>query len=328
MNSGWTAAAAILLAAGSVTAADRHCQLKSYGEIDAVIQDGEIVADASINGKPVQMIVDTGTWGTMLFESSAKRLGLALRQTGVQAYGIGGENQVYSARVNKFTLGGVSEQDADLMVAGHELAGTVGLIGAKYLLQTDVEFDLPHGKIRFFKPVDCHGDEVVYWGQAYAVALMIPRPDDYVMVRVDVNGQPIVAQIDSGATFSVLTFQGAQEAGVGKNDPNLKAVGEAQSMGTETLKTFAERFDSFSFGDETIHNAELRVADLFAKAKVRVTGNLIASDVMNQPQMMLGADFLRAHRVFISRDQLKVYISYEGGPVFRPPGNDNLFGPG
>ena len=35
--------------------------------------------------------------------------------------------------------------------------------------------------------------------------------------------------------------------------------------------------------------------------------------------MLLGADFLRAHRVLVSHSQRKMYFTYLGGPVFAPP---------
>ena len=35
-------------------------------------------------------------------------------------------------------------------------------------------------------------------------------------------------------------------------------------------------------------------------------------------QTLLGADFFRSHRVYVARGQRKVYVSYMGGPVFRP----------
>jgi hypothetical protein len=38
--------------------------------------------------------------------------------------------------------------------------------------------------------------------------------------------------------------------------------------------------------------------------------------------MLLGADFLRAHRVLVSHSQRKMYFTYLGSPVFampRPP---------
>ena len=35
--------------------------------------------------------------------------------------------------------------------------------------------------------------------------------------------------------------------------------------------------------------------------------------------MLLGADFLRAHRVLVSHSQRKMYFTYLGGPVFAAP---------
>jgi hypothetical protein len=34
--------------------------------------------------------------------------------------------------------------------------------------------------------------------------------------------------------------------------------------------------------------------------------------------MLLGADFLRAHRVYVAHSQRRMYFTYEGGPVFQP----------
>ena len=33
--------------------------------------------------------------------------------------------------------------------------------------------------------------------------------------------------------------------------------------------------------------------------------------------MMLGADFLRSHRLLVAHSQRKVYFTYAGGPVFQ-----------
>ena len=35
--------------------------------------------------------------------------------------------------------------------------------------------------------------------------------------------------------------------------------------------------------------------------------------------MLIGADFLRAHRVLVSHSQRKMYFTYVGGPVFATP---------
>jgi hypothetical protein len=43
--------------------------------------------------------------------------------------------------------------------------------------------------------------------------------------------------------------------------------------------------------------------------------------------MLLGVDFLKAHRVFVAHSQRKIYFTYVGGPIFeraklRPTSND------
>jgi hypothetical protein len=32
--------------------------------------------------------------------------------------------------------------------------------------------------------------------------------------------------------------------------------------------------------------------------------------------MLIGADFFRSHRIYVARDQRRVYVSYVGGRVF------------
>ena len=36
------------------------------------------------------------------------------------------------------------------------------------------------------------------------------------------------------------------------------------------------------------------------------------------PSMLLGMDFLKAHRLLISNSQRRIYFTYNGGPVFKP----------
>ncbi|MEA1674201.1 hypothetical protein [Nitrospirillum sp. BR 11163] len=38
------------------------------------------------------------------------------------------------------------------------------------------------------------------------------------------------------------------------------------------------------------------------------------------PDMLLGLDFLRAHRMFVAHSQHRIYFTYVGGPVFQVTG--------
>jgi hypothetical protein len=84
------------------------------------------------------------------------------------------------------------------------------------------------------------------------------------------------------------------------------------------------RFDTFTLGDETIKNAKLVVADLWKNTKVEKLGTRLGSEAhdLAQPRMLLGADFLRAHRVLVANGMGLMVFSYVGGPVFdisQPP---------
>src|SRR5207237_4262537 len=108
-------------------------------------------------------------------------------------YGVGGSTPLGSVHVKEFEVAGVSARNFSLGVAGGlKREEGEGLLGSGFLLQADMEFDLPNNKVRFFRPKDCVGDQVVYWGSAYSV-LPISRQlsDRKIDVRVLVNGKPI-----------------------------------------------------------------------------------------------------------------------------------------
>jgi hypothetical protein len=70
-------------------------------------------------------------------------------------------------------------------------------------------------------------------------------------------------------------------------------------------------------GDEVIHNADILVGEIGKFDREKQIGSNIPSKVNDdEPEMYLGADFLRAHRVYVAESQRRIYVSYEGGPVF------------
>ena len=69
---------------------------------------------------------------------------------------------------------------------------------------------------------------------------------------------------------------------------------------------------------QVIRNPTLRIADFTRESSVNQVGGQQAGRFAEQPQMILGMDFLRAHRVFVSNSQHKMYFDYRGGPLFQP----------
>jgi hypothetical protein len=266
------------------------------------------------------MIVDTGSSSTLIFRASTDALGLAVKPlAGVKFYGAGGEAGAAQTRITDFRVAGFVAHNDDVLVSGKQPIGAEqGLLGADFLLQDDVEIDVAAGKIRWFKPKGCAGDTVVYWNKAYSAARMVgSSAAKKIHVSVEVNGVSIPAVMDTGAGSSVLTPAAAARAGLTPVSEGVAKAGDIRGLGAQTMQAYVGTFQSFSFGDETIKNAQLRIADLFAADKAVNLGSRIPEPAIEAPEMLLGVDFFRSHRVFVSLSQRMVYVSYVGGPVFQ-----------
>jgi predicted aspartyl protease len=309
---GGLALAALLAATGARAA----CQLQELAEINVEVHGSRFILPAQINDRPVRMIVDSGAFSTSLFIDAANRLGLQPAALPGKTYGVGGAAPLGLTTLRSVSIGGLTARNMSLFVVERHGFDADGLLGANFLLQRDIEFDLPHGKIRFFQPKGCAGDQVVYWGQAYAVAPMLSATGLQIIVPVKVDGVAVRAQMDTGAPTSVLTLAAAAAAGLRPGAPGVSELGDGGGIGPNAVKTYVGVFSTFSFGDETIRASRLELADMFAANREVSLGSNIPRSVVDEPQMLLGADFFRSHRVYVAVNQRKVYVSYEGGPVF------------
>jgi clan AA aspartic protease (TIGR02281 family) len=316
-------AAGVFAALPAAAAPAPTCRLQQVGDLPLTLDHGELVVEAEIDGKPVHMIVDTGAVATQLFRPAAEALGLDVKPvievTRLQFYGVGGKTDAAEARVSAFRMGTLLALNQDMLVIKSRFTGgAAGLLGMGFLSQADMEFDLQNGRLRFFKPKNCVGDQVVYWGKAFSSAKMTgSSANRNIQVKVQLDGRPILAEMDTGSNHSVLTSAAAAKVGVTPTSDGVVKVGESHGIGPKPVATYVAVFPTFAFGDETIQNAKLQIADLFGADKDVGTGSNIPSPVLDAPEMLLGADFFRAHRVYVALSQRMVYVSYTGGPVFQ-----------
>jgi clan AA aspartic protease (TIGR02281 family) len=311
-------AAAVLLSGAS--AAFAACQLQVVAQFPLVIEGNTALVDATINGKPARFLVDTGSGVTLIGRPAAAALGLEAFATDMTMYGVGGSDRAGRTTIREFKLGDATVHDMQMIVSGPGLRSQryVGVLGEDFLSQTDVELDFAQGVMRLIKPKDCVGDQVVYWRKAYSQAALAPsNSGGKLETYVSLNGQRALAEIDTGAYTSVVTTGVAERVGVSPHGEGVQEAGVSSGMGKGFVQTSVAVFPTFSIGDETIKNAKLRVADLFVADKEVKLGSHVSEQVVEMPSMLLGADFIRAHRIYIARSQEKLYFSYNGGPIFQ-----------
>ncbi len=293
------------LAGGSAFA---DCKLSRVAELPVTMRGHEPLITVKINGKDARFIVDTGAFWNSMTPGSAAKYGLSLGPApfGLIMKGVGGSTMNISlGTAQDMTFADVALHHVQFIVMDKGFGGEAGLIGENFLKQFDVEYDFANGVIRLFKPEGCGQTDLAYWvgpSQAYGVARM-DRPDPgepTIMSTALINDQRIRVALDTGAYNSTLSLAAAARAGVHPTDPGVVASGYGQGVTQRSYtRAWLAPFSSFKFGDEEIKTFKLSIEDMQLDF-----------------DMLLGADFFLAHRVFVSNSQHKVYFSYNGGPVF------------
>ena len=318
-----TALAVLVWATAEISpaaAASPQCTLARVAEWAVRPGTGYAVVDGTINGQKVGVMLDSGA-GTLLLRPEAERLGLMRYDThSGPAIAIGGETNMQVVTVDEFAIGAVVRKNMRLAVTGERPLGEgiAVLLGEDFFRQFDVEFDLPHNTVRLFQARDCEGSSLAYWAPAGAAeveleidATAIPQ----IQVRVEINGRRFVALLDSGAYRTVLVQSAAESIGVTPTSPGVATAGCFGGGGKRRIETWIGPFDSFRIGPENIRDPKLYFADVFRYSTYTETGSRLPRSGVHA-DMLLGADFLRAHRVLIAHSQRKMYFEYVSGTVF------------
>ncbi len=202
-----------------------------------------------------------------------------------------------------------------LTAMGHEQTSGdyAGFLGEDFLSHWDEEFDPAAGVMRLMVAKDCEGDQVVYWAPQYSVVHLIRSPSHHLKAEVQLNGHDVVALFDTGATNTLVTSEVAQRPGLRPTGETATGrQGHGLAPGTYDIDTAV--FASITIGQETIQNPKLLVADVFSRDKEAKTGSLVASKPEWVPEMLIGADFFRVHRVYVARSQQKISLHLPGRP--------------
>ena len=312
-------AAAALAAAGILAAlpASAACSLQTQ-PIPVTMQGLRPIVTPKINGQEARFLLDSGAASNTISGKLAAKLGLkplriaetgrligevaSLHRQGAE----GAETETGVVVAPKFEFAGATFKDVSLN-ATDRLGGADGLLGQAFLRGTDVEYDLGAGSMTLVKAVGCGGTNLAYWakdGAAYSVIPLewIDRDRPMTEAAVYINGVRMRAVLDTGAPLTFVTDKAAARAGVNTSDPGVQAVGTYRGLDAQG-QAWIGTFKSIKIGDEEIQNAPLEI------------GHSI-SDAFD---VLIGADFLLSHHVYVANSQGKIYFTYSGGPPFRAP---------
>ena len=310
--------ALLLLPALSLTAPAAHaagdaggCRYVPVAKLPISYTDAShrAIIPGTINGKPARLIADTGAYHTVMFLSGAERLGLPLDTTGKYDGGIGGASVRYRARIDDLSVGiAHSGKDVIDVVTSAGKADGDALVGADFLLQTDMELALADNYLQFFRPSGCADTILAYWDSNAMEVPFAGREgnSNKPYVTVELNGVKLTAILDTGAPHSSVTRRAAERAGVRVDGAGVRPGPKTGGIGTERVDSWFATFDSFTIGQETVKRPALTILEAPSTGRRPV-------------DMLLGADFLRTHRILFAMSQDRLYMSFLGGDPFPPP---------
>lgn len=295
----------LALAAG---AAHAECKLLRIQEWNVRFERNLPVIDGEINGHKVAILIDSGAERSFITRSAASRLMLSRYDASAKGmYAIPQDRPVEAVLIEELKIGAAARKNWSVQLAqAQDFGSDIALVlGDDFLSATDVEFDLPNRAVRLFEPRDCQNARLAYWASAGGGEVVLDAGDRAIFT-VSVNGRPLHAALDSGTTVSALTMPGAARLGVTPQTPGAAPAGCSIGVGRKPVDYWSAPFESFAIGNEVIRNPTLRFGDVFKSA----------APLAELPQMVLGMDFLRTHRVYVARSQKRVYFTYAGGTVF------------
>ncbi|MGZ5787725.1 MAG: retroviral-like aspartic protease family protein [Ramlibacter sp.] len=268
----------------------------------------QVTTDGMIDGLAGPMLVDTGAAMSTLTRTATVRRNLSLGMTGEHASGIGGFSRLYSARVREFSVGPAKSARGSMWVMGDMCSAPSydAIVGAPFLLQADMELSLAEKKMRFFRGANCTREHNLgYWGgDIFEIPFErhfdgSPNPH----FTIEVNGEKMEAMIDSGAQTTAIMSSAARRAGLKLDAPGSAKLGYSEGIGTDRVARWSTIVERMQIGGEQVEHAEIAVLETSPVSGIEV---------------LLGDDWLRAHRVLFAMSQRKLYVSYLGGEPFKP----------
>jgi predicted aspartyl protease len=272
-----------------------------------------------IGGKQKKLILDTGADVSVISSKAAQELGLKVRNAPVRVYSITGSYSESMAEA-PLKLGLVQFDKVQFMVTDDlDKLGdpdAIGLLGANVLSLFDVSIDMAAGKLDLISHDHCL-DQVIYWPATTFAKIPFQRqPGMQIIVGVTLDGKPVKAVVDTGASNSTLRTKTAEsQYGIVLGSENAPASGSLN--GDKNLVVYRHTFKALNFEGVTVANPTLDLIPdkLTEPLSYTPTGSRIgyADDVLKS-EVLLGMDVLRHMHIYIAYHDRILYLTPAEAP--------------
>lgn len=283
-----------------------ECVVHTLGTLPVLNDHGSPIVEVTLNDKKAAMIVDTGADFSSVSESLTKQYDMTRLSAYVPVNGVGGLVDASVYKVDKLGLGTGTTQDIALVGLPRthgQINGIpiVGLFGGDFLTSYDVVFDLPAHKIDLYQLHGCPSPTPM-WDGPVSKLRSSREGKTHIGLKLVLNNYKIDAILDSGSSATVVLPRQAHHAGVSEEQLATDISTKSRGIDLHSLSGHLHRFERLQIGDEVFPNPLLDVSPL------KTDGDAL-----------LGADFLRHNRVWISNRNDMIYIQRLSPPPMQDP---------
>jgi predicted aspartyl protease len=272
------------------------CAAEVVAVVPVSMQRNEPHVAAEVNDWPVSLVLDTGAQSTMISAGVAAKIQLRRGSQGGTMQALGGTTASFPARARVFTFGGVGLRDQALRVSPVQLARPGrevpdGLLGADVLSRFDLDLDFANSRITLYRARNCP-DGGPGWDFPYVTLDMLTSQPGRIMVPAELDGVPFGAVLDTGAEMTAIARSIALKTG--RSEAEIDAGQAVTITGASDAQVIARRHQFRA----------IRIGRMVAQAPVLTVVPLPA----NVANGILGMDFLRGRRVWVSYASQKVFV--------------------
>ena len=289
-----------LLSACAAANTPEACRITHVADIPIQMVGNVPLVDVRINDHPAKLLLDTGAETVVIRDTSFDRLDLRRNyQALTYSTGIGAQSSNWPTQPVAVSLGPIALPPAPLFVSAlpFHLPGTDqldGLLGSQVLSGYDVDVDMPARRLGLYERRLCPDGPPPFDGAANTVRAEGDRAYKLTL-PITLDGVAMNAELDTGASRTLVDAQttGLTEADLA-SDRGMQVAG----VGPGGLSMRLHRFSRLQIGSDTVERPLL----------------IVGAFRRNGYDALLGADYWRTRRVWISYGSRRVYI----GPRQRP----------
>lgn len=259
---------------------------------------GHATTPVVVNGAgPYAFIVDTAASAATISGSLSSQLALAPFPGQARVQGGTGSARTQIFIIDSLIVAGSETRAApaarlDRVQSDYDAAG---IVGADVLAKGVLHLDLPDRRIAFAERGDVGDAKGAGWS---AIPIRLNEVH-FVLMPIEIEGEKLVALLDTGARRSILNWPAVHALGLGESSPRLTEGTPIEGATAEKIPAREMTAASIAAGDVSWQARPLTVANLPVFKPLGLS---------TEPAMILGLDLLRELRLVIDYDGQTLYL--------------------